>query len=67
MAAAEDVIISKLEWAKLSESERQLGDVAGILKLEWRTLDRSYLQTWIAELGLEEQWASARRLAGVSG
>lgn len=67
VAAAEDIIISKLEWAKLSEPERQLGDVAGILKLDCQALDRSYLQTWIAELGLEEQWASARRLAGVSG
>ena len=31
VASAEDVVVAKLEWAKLGESERQLRDVAGIL------------------------------------
>lgn len=65
-ATAEDVIVSKLEWAKMGESSRQIEDVAGILKVRGNDLDRAYIEKWIKELGLEFQWASARRLAGVS-
>ena len=32
IAQPEDVIIAKLEWAKRASSERQIEDVAGILK-----------------------------------
>lgn len=32
-ATAEDVIVAKLEWAKLARSERQIEDVAGILAM----------------------------------
>ncbi len=61
----EDVVISKLEWAKLAQSQRHLEDVAGILRMRWESLDRSYLEKWISELGLEMQWTDARRTAGV--
>ncbi|MCH8922312.1 MAG: F0F1 ATP synthase subunit alpha, partial [Planctomycetes bacterium] len=33
VATAEDVILSKLEWAKQGESERQLRDVAGVIEI----------------------------------
>ena len=32
VASAEDVIVSKLEWAKLAQSQRHIEDVAGIFK-----------------------------------
>jgi hypothetical protein len=32
LATPEDVLIAKLEWAKIGESERQIEDVAGILE-----------------------------------
>jgi hypothetical protein len=62
---AEDVIISKLEWAKMGESSRQIEDVAGVLKEQKESLDLSYIEKWIKELDLSSQWAHARRLAGV--
>jgi phage I-like protein len=62
---AEDVIISKLEWAKMGESIRQLEDIAGVLKVQQEKLDLPYIEKWIQELGLASQWAHARRLAGV--
>ncbi len=65
VASAEDVIVSKLEWAKLAQSQRHTEDVAGILRMRWELLDRSYLEKWISELGLKEQWDDARRAAGV--
>lgn len=66
VASAEDVVIAKLEWSKLSQSERQIEDVAAILRLRMELLDRPYLEKWIAELGLQKEWNSARHAAGFS-
>lgn len=59
-ATAEDVIISKLEWAKLSGSQRQIIDVATVLRSRQTALDYAYLEKWIASLGLQKEWLSAR-------
>lgn len=64
IAAAEDVVLSKLEWAKRGASERQLEDVAGILCDPETRLDREYLEHWVLELELQPQWVRARELAG---
>ena len=64
VASPEDVILAKLEWAKMSESERQIRDAAGVLRVMQGELDADYLDSWIAELGLGRQWENARRLAG---
>ncbi len=67
IASAEDVIISKLEWAKLGESQRQIEDVAGILEIRGGELDRAYIETWVHNLGLEAMWEYAcRRATGTS-
>jgi uncharacterized nucleotidyltransferase DUF6036 len=60
----EDVIISKLLWAKMGDSLLQIKDVAGVLKVQQNKLDFPYLDKWVAELDLASQWAEARRLAG---
>ncbi len=60
IATAEDTIIAKLEWAKGGESQRQLRDVRGILELRGDDLDRAYIETWVRELSLEEQWRAVR-------
>lgn len=59
-ATAEDTIIAKLEWAKLGSSDRQLEDVAGILRVRGADLDLGYIERWVAELSLDEQWQRAR-------
>jgi hypothetical protein len=66
VASAEDVVVSKLEWAKLAQSQRHIEDVAGILRMRWDSLDRVYLEKWILELRIEAEWNDARRAAGVS-
>ena len=54
----EDTIISKLRWAQRSGgSERQVRDVAGILKLAQGTLDLAHIQRWVQELELSDQWS----------
>ena len=65
VATVEDVIISKLEWAKKAESIRQIDDVTRVLRMRWDSLDRKYLDKWIRELGLGTQWNSALRAAGI--
>jgi hypothetical protein len=55
IASPEDVVITKLEWAKRTESERQLRDVAGVLA-ERNDIDTAYIERWVAELELQHQW-----------
>jgi hypothetical protein len=66
VASAEDVVISKLEWAKMAQSQRHVDDAAGILRMRWGALDRSYMEKWIFELELTKEWDLARRAAGIS-
>ena len=66
VASAEDVILSKLEWAKLGGSQRQIEDVARVMAAQWNNLDQDYLSKWIKELQLEQQWSAAKGSADVS-
>jgi hypothetical protein len=45
VASAEDVVISKLEWAKLAQSRRQIEDAAAIFRVQWDLFDPSYLES----------------------
>jgi len=67
VATAEDVILAKLEWSKLAQSQRQIADAAGILKIRGESLDRLYLEKWISELDLKTEWENAQRDARGSG
>lgn len=53
IATAEDVILHKLLWDKLTPSDRQLGDAAGIVAVQGPALDRAYLSTWADQLGVQ--------------
>jgi hypothetical protein len=61
MATPEDVVISKLEWAKRTGSERQLRDVAGVVAARQGELDVAYIECWVEALDLAEQWTRTRR------
>jgi hypothetical protein len=63
VSSVEDLIISKLEWANMGESTRQIEDVAAVFKKQHASIDRPYIEKWVHELGLESQWNDARRLA----
>jgi hypothetical protein len=58
-------VIAKLEWAKLGESQRQIEDAAGILRIRAGELDRAYLHHWVRQLHLQGQWKAACRAARV--
>jgi len=47
----EDLILSKLNWAKNTRSEMQMRDVANILRNGY---DETYVETWARTLGVED-------------
>ena len=51
IVAPEDLILSKLDWAKDSHSQMQLGDVRNLFR-SVRDLDTHYLRRWADRLGL---------------
>ena len=53
VVSPEDVILSKLAWAKESMSERQMQDVLGVLQMRRGRLDEEYLRKWASVLGVE--------------
>jgi predicted nucleotidyltransferase len=66
ITSAEDILLAKLEWFKIGESERQLDDVAGIIRAQRDKLDTAYVEKWVEALGLNSEWLKARARAGVS-
>lgn len=67
LASSEDIILSKLEWFRMggNVSERQWGDVLGVLKVQGDSLDVKYLRYWAAELGIADLLEQAFRDAGI--
>lgn len=59
IASVEDMIIAKLEWSLLFDSERQLRDVASMLAVAGDAVDRVYVERWVGALGLAEAWRRA--------
>lgn len=62
IATAEDVVLHKLYWNKLTPSDRQLGDVAGVLAVQHGKLDQDYLRQWASYLKVQAELEKA--LAG---
>lgn len=63
VVSLEDLMIAKLERARLGGSARQLEDVAALLRAAVRELDVAYLEDWVGRLGLQSQWESAQQLS----
>lgn len=62
IATAEDVIPHKLLWNKISPSDRQMDDVAGVFAVQQGKLDIAYMRPWAARLGVQTEFENA--LAG---
>ena len=48
----------KLYWNRITPSDRQLGDVAGVVQVQRGRLDESYLREWAAELKVSSRKAT---------
>ena len=60
VASAEDVVLSKLEWAKMGSSDRQRNDAANVLKIR-RDVDWDYLHEWAGRLGIVRELEAQKR------
>jgi len=54
LASPEDVMLHKLCWNKITPSERQFSDAAGIVAVQGEHLDRTYLLSWSDSLGIAD-------------
>jgi hypothetical protein len=54
ICSVEDLILSKLEWMKDTDSQIQKDDINRLLKTE---IDLKYLELWVSRLGLLEQYS----------
>lgn len=54
IVSKEDLILSKMLWAKDSKSELQFRDIKNLIT---SSFDKAYLDEWIKKLGLEGIWA----------
>lgn len=66
VATAEDVVLAKLEWARKSGSARQVEDAVGVLIAQAGEIDLDWIERWVPELDIAEQWAEARQRAGLA-
>jgi hypothetical protein len=55
ITTAEDVILHKLVWNRITPSDRQLGDAAGVMAVQAGALDQNYLKQWAHELKLANE------------
>lgn len=62
----EDTVLHKLEWYRAGGevSDRQWSDIIGVLQVQKGALDRAYLDTWSAKLGVDDLLARAWREGG---
>jgi hypothetical protein len=66
VATAEDIVVAKMEWNKLGGSVRQIEDAARILRTRKNDIDREYVERWVRELELADQWGEVQRLAAIT-
>ncbi|MFZ0829004.1 MAG: hypothetical protein WAO02_16440 [Verrucomicrobiia bacterium] len=55
IATAEDVVLNKLIWNRITPSGRQLGDAAGVVAVQAEALDKHYLKQWAQDLKLVDE------------
>ncbi len=55
IATAEDVLLHKLYWNRLTPSERQLYDAAGVFTVQAEALDLEYLKCWAEKLRVTQE------------
>lgn len=66
-ASREDIIISKLIWARISGgSEIQLKDCVRVYEVQYPKLDHEYLHLWVRQLNLTDLWQQMLELVRLS-
>ncbi|MEO2036011.1 MAG: hypothetical protein ABGZ35_28385 [Planctomycetaceae bacterium] len=61
VSSAEDTILAKLRWSKLSGgSEKQIQDAQGVYEVQRSRLDMAYIDQWANQLDITELWAQIK-------
>jgi hypothetical protein len=65
-ASPEDTLLHKLVWYRLDQevSDRQWGDVLGIIKVQGAALDHHYMDHWATSLGVRDLLIRAIQQSG---
>jgi hypothetical protein len=58
LTSLEDLILAKLEWSRMGDSEIQRRDALQLVVAGSDQLDREYIEKWVDELGLRTEWAA---------
>jgi hypothetical protein len=67
VASPEDVVLAKLEWDKITPSERQVRDALHVAIVQGESLDRDYLRKWASVLDVAAKLEEVLRLADEVG
>ena len=65
LISPEDLILAKLQWGSRSQSEKQWRDILGVMKVQGKNLNRSYLLQWAMAIGLETRLNDALQASGL--
>jgi hypothetical protein len=67
VSTPEDIVLQKLLWYRKSDGalDRQLRDIAGVLKVQGRGLDLVYMRSWARELDLSALLEAQLESAGL--
>ncbi|MEM7128817.1 MAG: hypothetical protein AAF702_20960 [Chloroflexota bacterium] len=57
----EDLILNKIHYFSLSQQDKHVHDIASIMVLMDRELDRDYINQWVERLKLSEIWLEMQR------
>jgi hypothetical protein len=63
VATVEDTILTKLEWARAGDSDRQRRDVTAMINVQRSTLDIGYIRHWAEALDLTAELDAVFRTA----
>jgi hypothetical protein len=63
-ARPQDVILSKMRYNQEGGSEKHLRDIASMFKVSGDQIDRDYLKTWSAQLGVDDIWTAVQNRVG---
>ena len=56
-SSPEDIILKKLEYVRDHRSDKQMRDIAAIMRVRGDQLDRAYLDHWALRVGVRDAWA----------
>lgn len=66
-ASPEDVIINKLIFYQMGESEKHLRDIGGILKVKGEAIDFDYVETWATKRNVSSEWQLVKQRLDADG